>query len=115
MQGFGRRCAASKTTLQRLITLECQKSEQNSHIYAMQEKKAKYCDQSACNHRNPERLAYTVSRVDLQQNRSRNIAAVEREDRHEIDEPPKDVHPKESCHKRAQKLATKGQQRQSRQ
>src|SRR5215211_1828137 len=98
----------SETTLQRLIALECQKTKQNRHIKTSQKEKCYERDQRACDHGDPQRLAYAIHGISLEQYIAGHIASVEWIDRKKIDHAPKDIDPKQSGHKHIQQIAAKG-------
>lgn len=84
--------------LQRLIALKRQETKQQRDKYAAHEEQADYRDNGPGHHRNPEGFAYTVPWVSSEQSVARHVAPIQRIDRHEINEAPKDIDPEQRCH-----------------
>jgi len=95
------------TALQRLVILEGKEAEHQCHEHASQEKQSRKCDNPACDHRQPHGISCAIEGIILYEKVTRNIAAIERIDRQEVDQTPKEIRRYEYCGKHGHDRAAK--------
>ncbi|MCQ3938039.1 MAG: hypothetical protein DPW18_13460 [Chloroflexi bacterium] len=88
--------------MKHLVTLERQQTEQERHVDALQEEQTGDRQRRAGGDRDPQRGSQAAPGIALNQRVARHVSAVERVNRHQVDDAPEDVDPNEGDEKRTE-------------